>query len=308
MRRLTVGIVLLGISAAVAAGGARQDIPQRPTISVETNLVMLAVTVVDRSGAFVTGLSREHFAVYDDDVLQPIEFFTSEAMPATVGILIDCSGSMRVRRAEVTAAATAFAASAHPLDELFTMNFNEVVWPGLPAGVAFAESVDQLHQALARAPAVGMTALYDAIARSLDHLRLGTRERKALILVSDGGDNASTHSLNAVLERARHDGAAMYGVTLVDPDAHDARPDVLKTLARDTGGDVFAPRRVDDVMKAFARIGDEIRTGYMLGFSPSSEGAGFHKVRVTVDPGDGRQLTVRTRAGYHAGRTPDATR
>jgi Ca-activated chloride channel homolog len=304
---LRLAVVLLGIAATLGAV-PWQDSPQRPTISVETDLVMLPVTVVDRDGAFVTGLSREHFAVYDDGVLQPIQFFTSDAMPATVGILIDCSSSMRARRAEVTAAATAFGASAHPLDELFTMNFNEMVWPGLPHGVAFSQSVDQLHHALARAPAVGMTALYDAVARSLDHLRLGTRDRRALIIVSDGGDNASTQTLASVLERARREGAAMYAVTLVDPDAHDAKPHVLKRLARETGGDVFTPRRVDDVMKAFARIADEIRTGYMLGFTPSSEGGGFHQVRVTVNAGDGRPLTVRTRAGYHAGQAHDTAR
>jgi Ca-activated chloride channel homolog len=303
MHRLMYAALFSGLSAALVLGAPQQGADQRPTISVETNLVMLPVTVVDRRGEFVAGLTADQFTVYDNGQPQPIQFFTSEEMTATVGIVVDCSTSMRARRDDVTAAATAFAESAHPLDEMFSVNFNEAVWPGLPPGVIFAANVDQLHRALARAPANGMTALFDAVDRALDHLQFGTRDRKALILVSDGGDNASTQTLPAVVERARRSNAVIYSVTIVDPDSRDARPDVLKKLARETGGDVFAPRRAADVVKAFTRIGQEIRTGYMLGFSPPTvANGGFRTIRVVADSGDGRPLIVRTRAGYYAGR------
>jgi VWFA-related protein len=268
---------------------------------VQTNLVMLPVTVLDRRGVFVPGLTRENFTIYDNGTPRAIQFFTSEDLPATVGLVIDSSSSMYDRRDEVTAAATAFAGFSHPLDELFTMNFNERVWPGLPPKVAFAENVEQLRAALARAPAQGMTALYDAVDRALDHLQLGTHDRKILIVVSDGGNNAGRQTLDAVLEHARRAGAVVYSVMLFEPGDRDARPGVLKKLARETGGEVFWPKRVQDVMDAFTRIAREIRSGYTLGFSPPDTPDGFRVVRVVVNVGDHRQLIARTRAGYYAG-------
>jgi Ca-activated chloride channel family protein len=281
--------------------GAPQLAPdQHPTISVETNLVMLPVTVVDRRGQFVGGLTREQFTVFDNDEAQPIQFFTSEDIPTTVGLVIDCSSSMRTRRADVTAAGTAFAESAHPLDELFTLNFNEAVWPGLPPGMTFADNPAQLHRALARAPANGMTALYDAIDRALDYLQLGTRDRRALIVVSDGGDNASSHTLASVLDIARRTNAIIHAVSLPDEDRNDAKPDVLRKLAHETGGTVFSPKNADGVRRAFEEIGRDLRSGYMLGLSPPEGNDGFRTIRVVADAGDGRALTARTRAGYYA--------
>ena len=271
-------------------------------ISVETDLVTLAVTVVDPRGRFVPGLSRQQFRVYDNGEPRAIELFTSEDLPATVGLVIDSSSSMRGRRDEVTAAAVAFAGFSHPLDELFTVNFNEAIWTGLPPYVPFAENVEQLRAALSRAPAQGMTALYDAVDVALNHLQLGTRDRRVLILVGDGGDNASALTLDRVVEHARRAGALIFSVMLADPDDREAKPSVLKKLARETGGVMFAPERVQGVMDAFTQIAREIRSGYTIGFSPP-DSDGFRAVRVVVDPGDGRQLLVRTRTGYYAGRS-----
>lgn len=302
MRRTLLALMLLTLSTVPAAQTPQHGQGGPPTISVETNLVMLPVTVLDRRGEFVTDLARDRFTVYDNGDAQPIEFFSNEEMPATVGLVIDASSSMRARRADVTAAATAFASSAHPLDELFSVNFNEQVWTGLPRGVRFADSVEQLHLALARVPAVGMTALYDAIDLALEHLQLGTRDRRALIVVSDGGDNASTHTLDDVLAHARSANVVIYAVMLADPSAHDAKPAVLRTLTKETGGTLIEPRRSDDVMGAFGRIGRDIRSGYMLGYSPSpADNGGFRTIKVVATSGDGRPLTVRTRAGYYAG-------
>jgi Ca-activated chloride channel homolog len=309
MHRLLYAALITGLSAAFVLAAPQDAREIKPTISVETNLVTLSVTVTDAHGELVGGLTREQFTVFDNNEPQSIQFFSNDEMAATVGIVIDCSGSMRKRRTDVTLAATAFATSAHPLDEMFSVNFNDRVWEGLPVGVNFADSVDQLHHALERAPAVGMTALYDGIDRALDHLELGTRDRKALILVSDGGDNASVRTLAEVSERARRTSAVIYAVSLADPDDHDARPDVLRKLTRDTGGLVFIPRAGDDVSRAFALIGQEIRSGYMIGFSPqTAANGGFRTIRVIADAGDRRPLTVRTRAGYYAGRTSRGTK
>jgi VWFA-related protein len=173
MRRLMHVGLFLGLWVALASAAPQKDTERRPTISVETNLVMLSVTVLDRHGALVPGLTEDHFKVYDNGQPQTIEFFTNEDIPATVGLVIDSSSSMRGLRQEVTAAATAFASVSHPLDEFFTMNFNEAVWPGLAPPLNFAKNVDQLRAVLAQAPARGMTALYDAVDRSLAHLQLG---------------------------------------------------------------------------------------------------------------------------------------
>jgi Ca-activated chloride channel family protein len=285
----------------VASPSQKSDRP--PVLSVETDLVTLAITVVDRKGIFVASLRPEHFTVYDNGEPRPIEFFTTEDLPATIGLVIDSSGSMRGKREQVTAAAMAFAALSHPLDELFTVNFNEMVWLGLPPALAFTADRDQLRVALADAPALGMSAVYDAVDRALAHLQHGTHDRKALIVVSDGGDNASAQRFEDVLESACQSMAIIYAVTLFDSDDHDARPRALKRLAHATGGEAFTPRRASDVIRSFEQIARELRSGYTIGIQPpDSASGGFRSIRVVADAGDGRQLVARTRAGYYAGR------
>ena len=301
MKPLTYLGLFLGLWISLGSASPQQP-GEPPVISARTDLVTLTVSVVDRRGAFVTGLRQEDFTVYDSGEPQTIQIFTSDDVPATIGLVIDSSGSMRGRRSEVTAAATAFADMSHPLDEFFTLNFNEYVWLGLPADVAFTEDMDELGAALSAAPAYGMTALYDAVDRALDHLQLGRRDRKALIVVSDGGDNASARTLDAVVEHARRAGAAIYSVTLDNPDDRDANPRVLKKLAGETGARSFTPGSAGEVMRSFAQIAREIRSAYTIGFVPTATiDDGFRPVRVVVDGGDRRGLTVRTRAGYYAG-------
>lgn len=288
-------------SAFIAASPRQQNLEAPRVLSVETDLVTLAVTVVDGRGRFVSDLRQEHFTVFDNGEPQPIQFFTSEDAPATIGLLIDSSGSMRHRREEVTAAASAFAEMSHPLDEFFTLNFNELVWPGLPPARPFTADAGELRTALSSAPALGMTAMYDALDRALAHLQLGTRDRKVLIVVGDGGDNASRRTFDEVVEHARRTGAVIYGVTLADPDEREANPGLLKKLAGESGGRAFTPRRAGDVSGAFEQIAREIRSGYTLGFlPPDTAGGGFRSIRVAADAGDGRRLIARTRAGYYA--------
>jgi Ca-activated chloride channel homolog len=292
---------IVAVGTALAATASQQDVVP-PVLSVHTDLVTLPVTVVDPQGGFVTGLRQEHFTVYDNGQPQHIEFFSTDDLPVTVGLVIDCSASMQSKRTEIAAAVTAFAAMSHPLDEFFTVNFNEHVWLGLAPPLAFTQDADQLRAALARAPSAGMTALHDGVDRGLAHLRNGTRDRQALIVVSDGGDNASVHTVEEVVEQARMAGAPIYSVTVFDPNDHTVRPRLLKTLARETGGRVFTPRNTAEVMAAFAQIAREIRIGYTIGFVPAeTTAASFHVLRVVVDTGTRRGLTARTRGGYYAG-------
>lgn len=297
-----------GLSMIVAAAATAQQPPSNgsQTFAVGVDLVTLHVAVTDRHGAMVGGLRADDFLVYDQGQPQAMQFFGSSDTPATIGLVIDCSGSMRDRRAAVTASVSAFAAHHHPRDELFTVNFNESVWPGLPRHMAFAENAEQLRLAVADAPTAGMTALYDALHRALDHLQLGSRERKALIVVSDGGDNASTSTLAAALEHARRSDVAIYTVRLVRDDDREARPHVLKTLARETGGAAFAPRDAADMTQAFVSIAHEIRGVYTIGYvapeAPGADDVRYRAVRVVVSDRDRDRLTVRTRTGYYAGR------
>ena len=302
--RLHLGLAMV-VCAALVSGAAQPPADRPQVLSVETNLVVLPVTVVDQHGRVVTGLTQDDFTVYDNGERQEIQLFTTEEVPWTVGLVIDSSSSMRGQRDAVTAAGAAFAEWSHPLDELFTVNFNEAVWRGLPPALRFAENAGQLREALSAAPVQGMTALYDALNAALDHLDLGTRDRRALIVVSDGGDNASAVTLEAVAEHARRSNASLYAVILADGDNREARPGVLKRLARENAGAAFSPRTADDVVAAFRQIAREIRSGYTIGFSPSRVRSGdFRVVSVVADPRDHRKLVARTRAGYYPGRSP----
>lgn len=274
---------LLVVASVVATAQQR---PDAPVLSIRSDLVILAVTVVDEQGGPVAGLRQDAFTVFDNGERRSIALFASDDLPAAVTLLVDGSGSMRAHRRELTPAIAAFTAARHPLDEFTTRHFTEHLWIGLPPGAY---------------PPAGLTALFDALDRSLRDLAGSARDRRAVIAVSDGGDNASARTIEQVTATARHAGTPIYGVTLVDPDNREARPAVLKALAGETGGRTFAVRRAGDLPLVFQRIAGELRSGYIVGFEPpDAPGAGFRSIRVRVTSGDGRALTARTRAGYHA--------
>jgi Ca-activated chloride channel family protein len=293
-------LLLAGSLAAPATTAGQAPVDRGLIISAHSDLVALPVTVVDRDGRLVTGLQPPNFAVYENDAAQALAFVTQDDTPVTVGLIIDNSGSMRTKRDDVIAAGLAFAESSNPLDELFTVNFNEHVWPGLPPGVSFAEGFEQLRLALSTVTTRGMTALYDGIATGLEHLDKGTLTRRVLIVVSDGGDNASHQQLKTVVENARRSNAVMYAVGLIDPDDKEGDRDVLKQLAQLTGGAAFFPDKVGQVKEVFQRIAQEIRTSYVLGYVPpdAPRNGEFRRVRVTVTAQGRRGLTARTRSGY----------
>lgn len=269
-----------------------------------SDLVVLRVSVVDRQG-LVGGLPREAFVVHDDGRPQEIQFFENEDTPVTVGLVIDCSGSMQTRRDGVIAAGLAFASSSHPADELFTLNFNEAVWPGLPADRPFTSDREELKRALDRSVTRGQTALFDAIAAGLHHLDRGTRTRRVLVVVSDGGDNASRTSFDQVLDAAlRHD-VVIYTIGIYDPNEPDAKPKLLRQLADATGGEAFFPKAGESVTPVLERIARDIRSGYAVGYVPPAGDSvpRRHSVRVDVRAPDGRKLTVRARSSYINGQS-----
>jgi len=263
-----------------------------------SELVVLPVVVTDKQGRYISDLDRERFIVFDNGRRVPIEIFTNEDAPVTIGLVIDASGSMRLKMAEVVTAALAFARSSHPQDEVFAIRFNDDVQNVIrDRPFLLAQDLGPLNVALRSMRPEGRTALYDALTAGIDQLALGSRGRKVLVVISDGGDNASEASLDHVLARARESNAAIYTIGLFDDGDLDKNPGVLKSLARATGGERFLPR---SPVQACERIAREIRSGYTIGYVPPDRDGNYHRVRVDVQPSPSQKITIRTRPGYFA--------
>ncbi len=276
---------------------------QDDRISVDVNLVVLHATVTDQHGRLVSDLGEQEFQVYENGVRQRIKMFKHEDVPVTAGLLIDHSGSMKPKLAEVSAAARAFVQASNSDDEMFVVNFNEHVESGLPDSIRFTSDPDKLEQAISRAPATGMTALYDAIAVALRHLQSGSREKKVLLAISDGGDNSSLHKLPQILKLAEQSSTIIYTVGIFDEDDTDRNPGVLKKLAAATGGIAFFPKELNEVTGICTRIAKDIRNQYTIGYAPSepAKPGEYRTIRVTASAPNHGKLSVRTRAGYRAG-------
>jgi len=278
-----------------------QGCGQKPTFrSRSSELVVLPVTVTDRDGRLITGLPREHFEVFDEGQPQEITAFSSEDVPVSIALVIDDSGSMGNKLGEVVAASLAFARWSHPDDELLVIEFNDTVHDALDGRRLAAADVPELQRALGALKPDGQTALYDALMDGLSHLDESVHSRRILVVVSDGGDNASRAGLDEVLERARRANVTMYTIGLFDDNGHDANRGVLKRLADATGGERFLPKSPGPLLAACERIAKEIRNSYMLGYEPPEHDGRFHRVRVELNGSGHKGLRVKTRPGYVA--------
>jgi Ca-activated chloride channel family protein len=295
-------IVLPGVALPQASplSDRRQNEPS--TIRVSVGLVVLHVTVKDHRGNIASGLDQGNFRVYENGVLQQITYFSHSDIPVTVGLVIDNSGSMGPKRSEVIVAGLAFARSSNPQDQMFVVNFNEHVRFALPDNTPFTDQPSQLHVALSSVKADGETALYDAIAAALEHLKIGDRNKKALIVISDGGDNASQHTLAQVIAAARRSDAIIYTLDISDQNDPDNKPRILQQLAKDTGGEAFQPNSLSEVVPICQQIALDIRTQYTIAYVPTNrrQDGTYRTIQVKASaPGRGR-LFVRTRTGYTA--------
>ena len=274
----------------------------RYTFKVNVGMVVLHATVRTRAGAPVSGLAARDFQIDEDGALQQIRYFGQDDVPVTAGLVIDNSGSMGPKRSEVIAAAVAFAQLSNPQDQLFVVNFNEHVWFGLPPGMLFTSQAASLESALSRTIADGETALYDAVAVALAHLKQGDRDKKVLIVISDGGDDASRLTRAQTLALAKHSDAIIYALGIYDQDDPDQNADVLKDLAEASGGEAFFPHSVEDALPICEQIARDIRTQYTIAYVPTNRkrDGTYRTIRVkAAAPGRGR-LSVQTRAGYFA--------
>jgi len=243
--------IVVTIAAAfllLVAASAQQPVPQsapdqsRPespttgaaTFQASSSLVVLPITVTDKQGRLVSDLAQGQFTVFDGNRPTELRYFSGEDAPVTVALVVDNSASMRKRHGEVVAAAAIVARASNPDDELLAFVFNDSVEDALGGRTLTAADESALAAALEAVKPDGRTALYDALMTALERLDAVTTTRRVLILLSDGGDNASTATLDAVLDRARRSSVTIYTIGLFERGAPDTNPDVLQKLAAET--------------------------------------------------------------------------
>src|SRR5580658_10401503 len=276
------------------------------TIRNDVRLVLLDASVQNHAGNFVPGLSKQNFTVLENGQPQTISVFDNEDAPVTMGILVDASASMTPRRGAVVVAAGYLVAESNPEDEVFVLNFNDSVKRGLPEGMLFSDSIPQLRAALNRETPRGKTALYDAVADGLKQLEAGRRARKTLVLISDGGDNASLHKRAETIDLVERSAATIFTIGLFEEGASDADPGILKDLAKISGGEALFPKDADGLADACHHIAKEIRTRYTIGYVPRDDksAAPLRHIHVNVSAPGQTGLTVLTRKSYRYDEPP----
>lgn len=297
-------ILILGLAAGVLTLVAQNPevaaSGQLFKLSATAELVLLDVGVKDALGEHISNLTRNNFRVYEDGKLQPITHFANDDVPVTAGLVIDTSASMRPKYKDVVTAAMAFIQASNRNDEVFVVNFGDSVSSGLPDGVPFTANMSLLRTALSWGVPAGRTALYDAILFSLHHLEKGKCERKTLMLVSDGGDNSSTHGSEEVMRRVRESRATIYTIGIFDANDHDRNPALLHRLAHASGGESFLPEEITEVAGICRQIAHDIRTRYTIGYVPvrTGEKGALRKIKVIAATPSGHSLEVHTRPNY----------
>ena len=297
LRHLIPAAALLGLPAAEPS----QEVP---TFSTDVKRVVLYATVREGKARFIGDLEKQHFTILEDGKPQEILSFSRDDVPVAVGLLVDNSGSMLNKKAETVNAAKAFVRASNPADEIFVLHFNEQLRYGLPTDFPFSGDRDLLGRALDGMKLTGKTALYDAIHEGLEHLKTSKLTKKALVVISDGGDNVSQRSFKGVVEEADLSGALFYAIGIYDEMDGDADPGTLRRLAQSTGGESYFPKDIKDASALCETISRDLRSQYMLSYAPtpnSGSASSYHRIEVKVKDPKGRKLIVRTRTGYYSG-------
>ena len=294
---LGLALAMRTLPAQVPAVAASE---QPYTLSATAELVLLDVSVKSVTGEPVAGLTKSNFAVYEDGKLQTVSHFGSEDVPVTAGLVIDTSGSMRPKHAEVVTAALAFIGASNRSDEIFVVHFSDSVSLGLPANIPFTADLDLLRAALWRGKPQGRTALNDAVVLSLKHLEQGKQDRRTLVLVSDGGDNSSVHVADDVMKKVLESRATIYTIGIIDEDDPDRNPALLRRIAQVSGGEAYFPKELSEVTAISLQIAGDIRARYTIGYVPvrANEHGSLRKITVTASMPNGHKLVVHTRTGY----------
>jgi VWFA-related protein len=285
----------------VALGWGQED--SGAVFRADARLVVLHATVVDKNSRLLTSLPKSAFRAYEDGVEQQVKIFRREDVPVSMGLIIDNSGSMREKRQKVEAAAIALVKASNPQDEVFIVNFNDEPYQDVP----FTNDIKRMEEGLARIDSRGGTAMRDAIYASISYAKSkGKRDKKVLVVVTDGNDNMSEVTLEKLVQEAQQQEVLIYTIGLL---AEEERREAgrakraLDTITHATGGQAHYPSLVDEVGKVALQVARDIRNQYIIAYTPSNQklDGGFRQIRVTVS-GSNRP-TVRTRTGYYA--TPD---
>ena len=304
MRQLSNALGVLALAAGLAL--AQQD--ETPVFTADTRLVLLNASVVDKNGKLITNIPQSAFKVYENGVEQPLKIFRREDVPVSMGIVIDNSGSMRDKRAKVAAASMALVKASNPQDEVFIVNFNDDAY----LDQSFTSDTRKLEDALGKIDSKGGTAMRDAISMSIDYTKeKGKRDKKVLLVVTDGNDNASRpdDTLEQLVRQAQQSEVLIYCIGLLNEEeqreAKKAKR-ALNALAKASGGLDYYPKDLAEVDKITPEVAHEIRNQYILAYSPTNEAldGSFRKINVTVKAAG--NPTVRTRSGYYATPAPPA--
>jgi Ca-activated chloride channel family protein len=296
----SIAVSLMSVALLLFAG------PQEPyVLSVDVDLIILNVRVVDNNGRFIPNLTKEAFRVDEDGRPQQVTLFTGEDSPATIGLVLDASRSINARRPDIEAAAVRFVDAGHPKDQMFVLRFDDQLY--WPLNVPFTDDAALFKEALRWDRLGGRTALYDAIGAAIEHIHRGKWDKRALVVLSDGGDNASARRLEGILRLAQQSNVTIYTIGMFDRTAADRNPGVLRELAKLTGGDAYFPSSIDELTPAWDNILSGIRSQYTIGYKPSPTAfdGQYHKVRVRVDVKGQRKVSVYTRPGYLAREAPE---
>jgi Ca-activated chloride channel homolog len=294
---MSTPVTALAAATCLAVSLAAQ---QPPAFHADARLVVLHVTVTNGHGELVTHLDRGSFAVFEDGRQQPITFFRSDDVPTSLGLVIDNSGSMRSLRPRVEAAALAFVRASNPLDEVFVLNFADRPRIDVP----FTNDVRVLEAGVTGVDAIGGTAMRDALLAAERYLREhATHDRRALFVITDGNDNASTLSRSECRKLVERSGTAIYAVRLVrDTLSADVRGNdgELDRLAEVSGGIAEHIAATSNIEQVAQKIAHRIRNEYTIAYAPAKQAldGSYRAVRVKVTRPGG--LTARTRTGYWA--------
>jgi Ca-activated chloride channel homolog len=275
---------------------------QQPTFQAETRLVVLHASVKNARGELVTNLERAAFTVYENGKRQPITLFRRDDTPVSLGLLVDNSGSMRTLRSQVEAAALALARASNPQDEIFVLNFNDKARIDVP----FTSDVAVLEAGIARVDSIGGTAMRDAIEMAQAYLgEHGTRDRKVLLVITDGIDNASVVARDTIEKQAEQRDTVIFAIGLFGDEAR-VKPgrQELDQLADKTGGMAYYPADIGQIDAIALEIARQIRNLHTIAYAPLNQSfdGTYRSIRVTVSGPE--RLSVRTRTGYRATRRP----
>jgi Ca-activated chloride channel family protein len=285
---------------------AKADPPEpKATLRVDSNLVLVPVSVTDPNNRPVTGLEPEHFKIFDDHAEQNITHFAMDDEPVAVGLVFDTSGSMGPKIRLSRLAAAAFFQTANPEDEFFLVEFNDQV----KLVTSLTQDFDDIQNQLTFAQSKGRTALLDAIVMAMNEMKRSKKARKALLIISDGGDNSSRYTEGEVRSLVRESDVLVYAIGIFEPWSSRGRtpeeaagPGLLSQLAEQSGGRHY-PAEASELPDIAAKIGMELRNRYVLGYSPTAtmRDGRYHRVEIKLIPPHGLpKLTAHWRQGYFA--------